>query len=324
MITVTKQHSYKSHKYASNHLKIDDNEFIVSGTECFVTDLDDYTILSDFDITEYVESAPSLRSSEKRRKHDRAYVGERLHRCIPRDIRSRKKDKWINVAHLPNFSRAVITRDRLRDRVCTGQILAYHYKECSIEGNRCVYYGFVPTLNFKSLRHLDNDEEKDDNIDNDDGVDDALFATKSFYGAHVISKINVQHVWPRKLYVQLKRDSACSCSDKCVRVSVLTLSDVYATTDTKKILRPKTTYCLKTIPWTDVYVIMGNVNKNVVEGHKEHRMCKTCAQCRKCLNSSVFCREHKRCKHEKTAVDVSSFNLALGIPKIKKCRKITQ
>lgn len=404
--TVTKTHAFASHKYSTNHLKIGNNEFIVSGTECFVTDLEDYSIVSDFDITEYLEleytggaggigsgnNNNGKSSTGQKRKRDDSFddvaVFDSL-RCIPREIRSKQNDRWINVAHIQIFSRSIITRDRLRDRVCSGQILAYHYKECSIEGNKCIYYGFVPTLNFKSLQPNDDDDDRIEDYDDDDNdsgsmaksggndggkseldeisnndanstkqqrtnsnVDNAMDEegerrrrrrlktidtnvdagademkkmsnVKSFYGAHVTAKINVQHVWPRKLYIQLKRDSACSCSNGCLRVSVLTIDDVHATiTDARKIIKPKRTYCLKRVPWNRVYIMMGDIDKTVIESIKEHRMCKTCAQCRKCLNSPVFCRDHKRCKHEKTMVDVSSFDLSLGMPKIKKCRKI--
>lgn len=341
MITVTKSHHFESYKYPSNHLKIDNNEFIVGGVECFVTDLEDYTILSDFDITDYLKTEPDGRKPNCR------ILGSDSLRCIPIEIRSKHDDRWINVAHIQSSSRPIITRDRLRDRVYGGQILAYHIKECSIEGNRCIYYGFLPTLNFKSLQTNKRFKEslwndcmnsdysvcgaEADNNNTDDENDRAPLSDvsekngniQSFYGAHVTTKINVQHVWSRKLYIQLKRDSACSCSVGCLRVSVLTVNDVSATvTDDRKIIRPKRTYCLKRVPWNSVYIMMGDINKNVIEGLKEHRLCKICAQCRKCLNSTVFCRDHKRCKHEKTLVDTSSFDLSLGMPKIKKCRKI--
>lgn len=363
MITVTKNHAFESHKYCTNHLKIDNNEFVVSGTECYVTHLEDYSIVSDFDITEYLEleySDNPLSIGYKGRKRKRVdsfgnvNITDSL-RCIPREIRSKQKDRWINVAHIQSFSRPIITRDRLRDRVCSGQILAYHYKECSIEGNRCIYYGFIPTLNFKSLQLNNKDYATNDENDEycsssssntDEECDDTGLVkskvqqqrsrtvdttdyvkkfgnVKSFFGAHVTAKINVQHVWPRKLYVQLKRDSACSCSNGCLRVSMLTIDDVHATTDARKIIKPKRTYCLKRVPWDAVYIMMGDIDKTIIERLKEHRMCKSCAQCRKCLNSPIFCRDHKRCKHEKTIVDVSSFDISLGMPKIKKCRKIT-
>lgn len=336
MITVTEKHMFESHRYPSNCLIFEDNVFTTSGSECYVTDLEDYTILSDFDITEYIE--PDAQTQKRNSKG--SPIDRRSGKCVPRRIRLKKQNNWINVAHIPNLSRPVITRNRLRDRVYSGQILAYHYKECSIEGNRCIYYGFVPTLNLKSIQRgvgygkldmgitVNNDAAAADGNNSDDDAaaandaDDNIFETRSFYGAHVTLQINVQHVWPRKLYVHLKRDCACSCNTKCVRVSVLTLNDVSATTSARDAILPKTTYCLKQIPWESVYVIMGNINKNTIEGHKEHRMCKTCAQCRKCINSPVFCRDHKRCKHEKTTVDLSSFNMSLGIPKIKKCRKI--
>lgn len=57
------QQPFKSHLHRNNHLNIGNSEFIVSGTNCYVTDLEDYTILSDFDITEFIEddSQPSSR-----------------------------------------------------------------------------------------------------------------------------------------------------------------------------------------------------------------------------------------------------------------------
>lgn len=371
MLTVAQTlQPFKSHLYPSYHLKIGNSEFVTSGPHCYVTHLEDYTVLSNFDITEFVEddsqaSRPNANNDKSGRKRCRTTtttavpllsIGDivsgdgdvdsirsrnnNIFKSVPRCLKLKKDSCWIHAVHIQTFSRPIITRERLRERVCGDQILAYHYKECSIEGNRCIYYGFVPTMNFRQLQ-----QDDDDVIDSSTTVVDATFSSgiddgttvdvttddrpfkkvtnKFHYGTHVTSKINVQHVWPRKLYVQLKRIGACSCSQDCVRVSVLTLDDVqHVSSDPKISLKPKNVYCLRRIPWHDVYVIMGDLRRDVVEGRREHRMCKTCAQCRKCMNSPVFCRDHKRCKHVKDQVDYSSFNTFLGVPKIKRCRKI--
>lgn len=119
----------------------------------------------------------------------------------------------------------------------------------------------------KLSNHVNEERQRLKTVNTAVAVDEMkkMSNVKSFYGAHVTAKINVQHVWPRKLYIQLKRDSACSCSDGCLRVSVLTMDDVHATTDARKIIKPKRTYCLKRIPWNGVYIMMGDIDKTVIE-----------------------------------------------------------
>jgi len=58
---VVKKHYLKSGVYDSDRLRIRGYDFMMTTSPTYVTDLDDYTILSNFDITRYVK----LKLSEK-------------------------------------------------------------------------------------------------------------------------------------------------------------------------------------------------------------------------------------------------------------------
>lgn len=133
-------------------------ETLLSEKTLYKTEMTDYTILTDapFDST-----------------------------FAPKEIKPLLKKKWIFKLHVNQTLSPLITRPVLRDRVEGGQILAYRYTECSVAGNQCVYYGFIPTIE------------------------------KTFKDAHKTCYISSMDVWPRTLYVYLQQSYACTCSDGC-------------------------------------------------------------------------------------------------------------
>lgn len=137
--------------------RIDKDVFIGKST-LYKTELHDYTLITDapFDV-----------------------------QCAPLALKPLLQKRWVYKLHINPTLSPVITRSVLRDRVIGGQILAYRYTECSVAGNMCVYYGFVPTL------------------------------AKQFPDSHSTCYIAASDVWPRKLYVYLKLGYACNCSPGC-------------------------------------------------------------------------------------------------------------
>lgn len=388
MFEVTKKHCFKSGRYESARIRINNYDFVMPAAPSYVTDLEDFTILSDFDITPYVVQSTTTTTTTRNRgfgvvqspksafekpstdkvspmfpdlktpkggivasqplinKTEIEKSAAVIHgmKCIPRTIRDKLEPHWIHSAHIQTFSRALITRDRLRSRVIGGQILAYHYKECDIAGNRCVYYGFLPTTRLRLKSRVVHADGVDD-VDNAGGCDEKVtgndgritntdnveprFANNAQdfdIGGHSLCRLNTQRIWPRYVYLRLTKECACSCSKQCVRVSVLTRDDVSGMSKLEKFLQPKNTYCIRQVPWENVYLMMGSNNDSVVESLvREHRSCKTCAQCRKCSNSPVFCRDHKVCRHKKSEVPAGSVNVSSNyIPKIQRCKRVYQ
>lgn len=189
--------------------------------------------------------------------------------------------KWVYKLHVSQTLSPIITRSVLRERVAGGQILAYRYTECSIAGNPCVYYGFIPTIS----------KQFEDSTHN------------TCYIASVA-------LWPRKLYVYLKRGYTCTCSEGCSMWS--SRIDDYSTTKT---------FCSKNIKWGELYVMMGDFDETFVEIPKVFRSCEVCAQCFDCSKSARYCRKHKVCKH-KTAKSLEDVLSIVGSA-IKQCKKYT-
>jgi len=167
----------------------------------YVTDMDDYIILSNFDITIFIEErSPEKIQNRRLKRKIKSTANNRVYpmfpdlkisnnndningspsdinkttaivssnngiRCVPRSIREKLEKHWIQTAHIQTFSRSLITRDKLRSRVTGGHLLAYHYKECDIGGNICIYYGFLPTM-FLHLRARMTTSSKTDSVGN--------------------------------------------------------------------------------------------------------------------------------------------------------------
>lgn len=186
--------------------------------------------------------------------------------------------KWVYKLHVDQTISPVITRSTLRDRVIGGEILAYRYTECSIAGNSCVYYGFIPTI------------------------------VKRFDDSHNTCYISSVSVWPRKLYVYLKRGYACACSPGCCMWTIH--MDNYSTTQS---------FCAKKIQWAKIYIMMGEYDTSCVEQLKPIRSCEVCAQCFDCSKNTSFCRKHRICKH-KTAKPLEDV-LTITKSSMKQCKK---
>lgn len=233
---------------------------------------------------------------------------------------------WHYVLHISHGHRIAITRDHLRARIAGGQIIAYQYTECSIEGNECVYYGFLPTYtNWSNKRYIikSSDDDIDTNTTTNSGEQ------QQYDGTHRTCLISSCKIWPRQLIVFLERECGCDCSPKCSRWSVR-LRD---TTIRRRV-------CGKNIPWSEVYVMMGDLEANsgdsLVNQMRQPRFCPVCAQCIKCSTSPIFCRKHRRCKHksinvfdsdgELTNIEtkdcIVALNNKLKHSKIKQCLRI--
>lgn len=356
---------YQSVKHAGGSVKIGNSTFEISGKTCYVTDMSDYTIVSDFDVTPFVNGyrltatdlmhnasstpqfADTANTNGKRKRQASNQTLADPNKSLPDSLRMRLTENWVHSVHIQSVSKPLVTRDKLKSRVLGGQILAYHYKECSLEGNRCVYYGFIPTLPLNATCIAGAQPQLSELVDvvgfNDlakplptslpssldssterCGSPDERSNNVNGSGFHKTSVINVQHIWLRKLYVNLTKSSMCPCSEGCVKVSIVERNRMTATK--YRTVGPRKTYCIRDVPWNNVYVIMGDVCDNVVENIlKPHRECKPCAQCFKCSQSPTFCREHKVCKHKKHKISEQEFIMSeklSEIPKIKKCKKV--
>lgn len=201
-------------------------------------------------------------------------------KLAPKELKPLLKHRWVYKLHIDQTLSPIITRSVLRDRVTGGQILAYRYTECSIAGNNCVYYGFIPTI------------------------------MKSFEDSHNTCYVSSISIWPRKLYVYLKRGYTCSCSSGCSTWSSR-IEDYVSTQN----------YCEKNIKWDQLYVMMGDYDETCCEKPKTIRSCEICAQCFDCSKSERFCRKHKVCKHKsaKPLEDVPS----IVNSSMKRCKKYT-
>lgn len=222
----------------------------------YITKMGDYEILSTEDFSDFVKYAPmSLRQ---------AIVG-----------------RWRYSIHISYGMSPSITRDLLYARVVGGQILAYKYLECSIEGNESVYYGFIPSIENYSLQD----------------------------STHSTCRFVMQSIFPRLLYVHLSRSTPCSCSANCWYWKV-TLHEALI----------EHTFCGKNIPWSRIYVIMGELDTNCTESvdTKESRECPVCAQCFECSIRPRYCRIHRICKHKQAITKSNTLKvteLAEFVPK---------
>lgn len=236
--TMTTPLEIEPSKLCGEDFRIGDTRFISSKT-LYRTEFDDYTLITNVDFTPYIKYAP-------------------------REIKPLLASRWMYVMHVSHGMQPSITRNILQARVTGGEILAYKYTECSIEGNECVYYGFLPVLHSRNR----------------------LASTLSC-GTHRICRVSMMEVWPRKLFIYMKRDFQCPCSENCTRWHV-TLKEY-----------PKSNQCcIKTIPWHDLYIMMGDGDRKCMEIIKVPRTCFVCAQCYDCSKSPNYCRKHRICKHK--------------------------
>lgn len=246
------------------------NSIFLNSTTLYRTDFSDYTLITNSDFTPYIDYAPKSLINEL-------------------------EGRWFYAMHISHGMQLSVNRNILQARVVGGEILAYKYTKCSIEGNECIYYGFVPTI-LKAINNSENDD-----IDNGGSSD--------FKDTHRRCRISMKAIWPRKLCVYIRREFICDCSPGC-SIWVVRLEDY------KTELR----MCVKQIPWDRVYVIMGDAadNEHGEDGIKVPRNCVVCAQCFDCSQSIGFCRKHRVCKHKRK----DSFTMDdIVNSKMKTCKK---
>lgn len=206
----------------------------------YLTKMNDYEILSTEDFSDFTVYAP-----------------ESLKRAL--------SPRWRYSVHISYGTLPSITRDLLYARVIGGQILAYKYLECSIDGNESVYYGFLPSADNYSVQE----------------------------STHTTARFLMTGVYPRLLYVHLTRSTPCSCSRDCWYWKVM-LSDSLI----------EHAFCGKNIPWSRVYAIMGELDEQCSEtvDAKDARECPVCAQCFECSIGARYCRAHRVCKHKQATL----------------------
>lgn len=218
------------------HIKINELINFYDTETLYTTEFQNYTLITTGDFTKFIKYAPL-------------------------DLKKTLHAQWHYGVHVSYGMQPSITEKVLNMRVMGGQILAYKFTECSIEGNECAYYGFIPT-------------QKTDH-------------TLNRLVTHRNCRISSIAIWPRKLYVYLRYVGACKCSDDCAIWSMQTC-------DGKNYI----SFCVQKIPWADVYVIMGAENEEYLNRLQEPRMCPVCAQCYECSRKPNFCRKHRICKHK--------------------------
>lgn len=239
------------------------------------TDMPDYTILTDYDFTPCIPYAPeSLKEA-----------------LCPR---------WIYNLHIGQSESSKIKYSNLQQRIKGGEILAYRYTECIIEGNEAVYCGFIPTKAPK---------------------------TEDLIGTHKICRFSLQEVYPRKLYVHLKRmPGRCFCTFENSKDDFDTSTMCF---QWKGLMYngSERIFCSKKIDWCNLYVFMGEADEECKEFTKIPRDCPVCAQCRQCNIGAFYCRKHITCRHKKAKIFIGknsnlSTILKRNIPKIKPCKII--
>lgn len=250
-----------STEFKNNILQFGQSIFHTNYKQTFVTRLIDYVIISNFNLNRHLAT-------------------------IPKKIKSQMVSRWIHSLHVRPSTQDLITRKMLQARSDGGQIVAYHYKEFSIEGNECVYFGFLPST----------------------GITPSS-------GAHLRPVITTTQIWPRQLFVKLIKITACECSTNCVRVAI----ELFSTSLNLKMTQ--TIFCIKQVPWADIYLVMGDANTDSGELYKKNRICSVCAQCIKCSTMTTFCNAHRECKHKRVQVD-AEYLTKVAIPSIKDCNRI--
>lgn len=253
-------------QYVGKTYKVADTVFI-SRQGIYASKLNDFTLLSDFDCTSMLDT-------------------------IPKSLKAEMSKRWRYVMHVSHGMTLSVTRNLLYARVIGGEILGYKFSQCSIDGNECAYYGFIPTY-------------------------EKYMKTNDW---HSKCRITMMSVFPRRLYVYLEKAGRCSCdAPNCFALQALNLSG-----------SQKSRFCARDIPWAKLYVMMGELDDTCTEQVKEARECAICAQCFNCSKSVQFCRSHRVCKHkgsrtvrigkdgEKRARDEPS----IKIPKIRNCKVV--
>lgn len=208
-----------------------DTVFHASNERCYVTEFDDYTLITDRDFTPFLRYAPT-------------------------SLLPLLQPRWRYVLHVSHGNRLCVSPDLLQARVIGGQIVAYAYRRCSIAGNECAYYGFIPTLDV-TLRDT-----------------------------HHEPHLTLQPVYPRKLYVYLEQRGICRCSPNCVRWAMLTYRGGLG----------GASFCVRRIDWTDVYPLMGDMIETDEDAERRCYVCSQCYACQvsasRCRKHRVCLHRH--------------------------------
>lgn len=196
---------------------------------------------------------------------------------VPTHIKPLLQHRWHYSIHVNQTQTPIVNIDVLKARNTGGEIVAFKCTEFSIDGHNSIYYGFIPTM--------------------------SNFITPQM-NTHRVCRVTCVEMWPRKLYIYLEyvpqSNVVCLCEPtKCASFWSVRLAD-YTTTQT---------YCLKTIPWGNLYVIMGSQEESYCDlvNVEVARNCAVCAQCYECSKNITYCRKHRKCKHKKATV----FNIQL-------------
>lgn len=205
---------------------------------------------------------------------------------FPVSLKQALHPKWQYSMHVSHAMLPSVNRNLLYARVIGGEILGYKYMECSIEGNEAIYYGFIPTQS----KHAD------------------LKTT------HKKCRFAMQEVFPRRMYVYLEKFSdKCDCSEpSCLKLKARIANGAQ-----------KGQFCASAIPWTKIYIMLGELNDNCAEQIKIPRECRVCAQCYNCSKSVQYCRKHRTCKHKPIAKDrTAATSSKYKIPQIRDCKSL--
>lgn len=267
-----------------------------NANDLYITDLKDFSLITDSDITQYISNSNLINVS----------------------IREAKQPKWHYVAHLPPTNTSMVTNNTLRDRVIGGSILAYRGTWCSIEGNQCFYFGYIPT----ARQEFEYTHRRSCIIDNTDKIVDNIMSTNKQTNSDDDDEESDEYPtmfkeqWIREIYIygNILPTSNCICGSAECALFVTLL-------DTSQ----KAIFCIKNVNLTDIYCIMGNIidfkKKNI-----ENVDCIVCKQCYRCSRSSEPCRRHKVCKHKLKTTKISldpAFTVNIFVkPKIKSCIKL--
>lgn len=249
-------------RYVGTAYTIGDTHFL-DKRGLYMTRFEDYEILSTEDFTEFS-------------------------RFAPRSLKRALSPRWRYAIHVSYGVQPSVTRDLLYTRVIGGQILAYKYLECSIEGNESVYYGFIPTLDNYTIRE----------------------------NTHSRCRFRVQAVYPRLLYVHLARCTPCNCSEDCWYWKA-TLHEGLSSH----------AFCGRNIPWSRLYVMMGELDRECSEtvDAKDARECPVCAQCFDCSMGARYCRTHRICKHKQAVggtIGADDGTVDLASVQLRQCKKL--
>lgn len=240
----------------------------------------------------------------------------------PAELKPLLAHRWRYYLHVVPTISSPLTEDTMRARVTGGQLLAYRFTPLVVGHTPCRYVGYLPAGRPDSV--LDG-------------------------GTHDTPYIESTAVWPRRLYLYLRRqDSPCPRCDPartpaCVRWAWYSVASVRATYTASRAGGTPLVFCGRAIPWSRLYVMMGESTMEkaaptptttttttmstaattTATTIDELPPCRVCAQCPACAKTSARgCVRHgRRCRHRAATLVVAG-NGALLRARMKKCGRI--